>query len=371
MPDHWQETSIGEVASIVSERVEPTSLESGIYVGLEHLVSNARSLSAWGSTSDVSSSTTPFLPGDTLFGRLRPYLRKGVVAPVAGVCSPEILVLRAQEGIDPRFLGLIVLREAVFEECNRLSAGSRMPRTSAKDLMGLSVLIPPVAEQRRIADFIESIDWYIDSLQTQVEVTRAARSAVLFDLLSHLSAERDEARLIDVCDVYQPKTISKSEMQDDGAYVVYGANGPIGRFSKFNHDQPEVVVTCRGATCGTLNVTPPNVWITGNAMVVSPKDERLTKSFLLVALEAADLAAFISGSAQPQITRSMLGQLIIPVPPRAEQMEISKVAGSFDEQLRGLRCQLEAVRVFRGGVVAELLSGERLLDESYDVATSL
>jgi len=182
--DDWQETTLGGIAEVVSERVDPTTLSDAVYVGLEHLETDSRTLSAWGTSSDVSSSTTPFVEGDTLFGRLRPYLRKGCVAPFSGVCTPEILVVRSGASVDSRFLGLLVLNDAVFDECNRLSAGSRMPRTSATDLKGLSVSVPPFTEQRRIVDLVGSFDEQISSLESQVDSVRALRSGVLSELLS-------------------------------------------------------------------------------------------------------------------------------------------------------------------------------------------
>ena len=108
-----------------------------------------------------------------------------------------------------------------------------------------------------------------------------------------------ETTLGELCEIYQPETISKAQMDDTAPYIVYGANGPIGRYSRFNHEEPEVVVTCRGATCGVVNMTPPNCWITGNAMVVKPRNNRSTKGFLFWALQiSVDVQATISGSAQ-------------------------------------------------------------------------
>ena len=47
----------------------------------------------------------------------------------------------------------------------------------------------------------------------------------------------EKVRLLDICDVYQPKTIATKEFVSDGTYTVYGANGPIGRYTEFNHEE--------------------------------------------------------------------------------------------------------------------------------------
>ena len=96
-------------------------------------------------------------------------------------------------------------------------------------------------------------------------------------------------KLGEVCDLYQPQTISTKEMVDDGAYDVFGANGIIGKYNKYNHENPEILMTCRGATCGNINISNPKSWINGNAMVIHIKDNTLIdKSFLVYALSFID-----------------------------------------------------------------------------------
>ena len=68
-------------------------------------------------------------------------------------------------------------------------------------------------------------------------------------------------KLGNVCEIYQPKTISKKQMILDGDYPVFGANGIIGKYDKYNHEEPQLLITCRGATCGSVNVSVPKSWI--------------------------------------------------------------------------------------------------------------
>lgn len=124
----------------------------------------------------------------------------------------------------------------------------------------------------------------------------------------------------EVCEIYQPKTITSKEIKSEGKYKVFGANGIIGYYDKYNHEDSEVLITCRGATCGTLNFSEPKSWITGNAMVVKPKNN-LDKKFLFYFLKNTNLKNIISGSAQPQITRSSLSPFKIPLPP----IEVQKI----------------------------------------------
>lgn len=105
-------------------------------------------------------------------------------------------------------------------------------------------------------------------------------------------------------------------------FPVFGANGKIGYYDRYNHEKPEVLVGCRGS-CGTVNMSEPRSWITGNAMVVHPKDEQLNQSFLYYLLMGGvSLSKCITGAAQPQITKANLTPVKIPLPPLPEQRRI-------------------------------------------------
>jgi len=145
-----------------------------------------------------------------------------------------------------------------------------------------------------------------------------------------------EVSLGEICRPKQHKTIPKSELLDQG-FVVYGANGPIGYYSDFTHDRTTIAVTCRGATCGTINVVPPKSYITGNAMALDDLDEeRVDLSFLRYTLEQQGFDSVINGAAQPQITRAPLLKYTLPLPPLEEQKRLAAILDQADA-LRRLR----------------------------------
>ena len=118
----------------------------------------------------------------------------------------------------------------------------------------------------------------------------------------------------------------------------------VRRYSRYNHEHSEVLVTCRGATCVTVNRSELKSWITGNAMVVTPLDSQISKQFLFYVLSHSDLTESISGSAQPQITRQGLAPFGIPVPPLEVQQEIVAEIEGYQKVIDGARAVIDNYR---------------------------
>lgn len=179
--------------------------------------------------------------------------------------------------------------------------------------------------------------------------------------MTNLPENWAQRKLDAICSVYQSKTISTKELVEDGRYAVYGANGEIGRYNKYNHTDSEVLITCRGATCGRINVSRPFSWINGNAMVVHPHSNNLRKDFLYYYLTSINFAPYISGSAQPQITRVSLQPLKLPLPPLAEQerivAKIEELFAGIDAGVENLKAVKNQIALYRQSVLKSAFNG--------------
>jgi hypothetical protein len=120
--------------------------------------------------------------------------------------------------------------------------------------------------------------------------------------------------LFEICNPKQWKTISIDNLDNNGKYPVYGANGIIGYYSEYNHEKPTLCITCRGATSGELNISTSYSYINGNTMALDDLDEtKVDINFLYYYLKKRGFKDIISGSAQPQITRISLKKINIPL----------------------------------------------------------
>lgn len=146
-------------------------------------------------------------------------------------------------------------------------------------------------------------------------------------------------KLTDICNPKQWKTIPVCELRDQG-YPVYGANGVIGRYHEYNHETPVIAIACRGASCGTINITVPKSYVTGNAMCLDDLQPDIDLTYLYYCLTHYNFQKIISGSAQPQITREGLNKVEVIVHSKSKQQEIVTVLGHVEKILLARQQQL-------------------------------
>ena len=159
-PDYeeWQTLPIGKCANLSRDNVSPSELKDAIYIGLEHIGENTLSLVGYGSANDVKSAKTRFQNGDILFGKLRPYFRKVVLVNFDGICSTDIWVIRASEGIHQRFLFYNIASQSLVDFATLTSEGTRMPRAKWNYLSEYELKIPKYSRQCAIANILGTLD---------------------------------------------------------------------------------------------------------------------------------------------------------------------------------------------------------------------
>ena len=231
----------------------------------------------------------------------RPYIMK-----TSGCIHDGWLVLHKPK-VDPDYLYFVLSSDLVFDQFDRLAAGSTVRNLNIGLAKSVEIPYPPLAEQQRIVGLLDEAFAGLATAKANAERNLQNARALFESHLQSVFARRGEGwvekSLGETCEMYQPKTIGSKDLVPDGPYPVFGANGVIGRYDKFNHEDPQLLVTCRGATCGSVNISEPKSWITGNAMVVRPLDHSLDLQFLeFIFRGGIDISKAITGAAQPQIT---------------------------------------------------------------------
>jgi type I restriction enzyme S subunit len=130
-PEGWEMGTLGDVAESPRRGVKPSEIpEDTPYIGLEHMPRRSIALSEWEGAGKVTSNKSAFRKGEFLFGKLRPYFHKVGVAPVDGICSTDIVVVRPKRKEWLAYTLACISSDDFVEFTNAASTGTKMPRTS-------------------------------------------------------------------------------------------------------------------------------------------------------------------------------------------------------------------------------------------------
>lgn len=266
--------------------------------------------------------------------------------------------------VNTLFLSQYLEGDGVKKQIINAAVGSTMPSLNTDILKDVIVLLPNIKEQNRISEALKKIDDKIclnnkinDNLEQQI------KTIFTFQFLQNANTEWKQQSLAELSKMYQPKTISGKDLIADGNYFVYGANGIIGKYNQYNHSESEIAVACRGASCGSIQMTLPFSWITGNAMVVRPHSDFPYREYLYYYLLAKNPNYLCSGSAQPQLTRENLTLYSLKVPPITELNAFE----SYAEKVRKIiiKNQLENIELstLRDWLLPMLMNGQATISD--------
>jgi len=171
--------ALDECAVLVRDNINPKNAEGMPYIGLEHIEEGTLQLKGNGLAKDVTSAKLKFRKGDILFGRLRPYFRKVIRAPFDGVCSTDIWVVRAKQGVAQDYIFYWMASDDFVNFANLGSEGTRMPRAKWKHAAQHKRAKIPLEKQRKIAHILGTLDDKIE-LNRRMNQTLEAMAQAIF-----------------------------------------------------------------------------------------------------------------------------------------------------------------------------------------------
>lgn len=352
----WDSLTFGDFADCISERAHPLEFANAIYMGLEHLDPENLHIRRWGKGSDVEGVKLRFYKGDIIFGRRRAYQRKLAVAEMDGICSAHAMVLRANpEMCLPEFLPFLMMSDAFMKRAVEISVGSLSPTISWGVLKQQRFALPPLDQQRRIAELLWAVD---DDCQKKTELTTSIQFAIdsllgsLFPVNGKFASDISVSALQDLC----AEPISYGIVQagphvDDGIpyiRVTDMTSGPLrldgmlrtdpeiaARFKRSTVRAGELVCALRGPA-GLLSFVPDELDganLTQGTARISLHDKGMTQ-YILDVFESpfmrTQLGKKAKGSTFTELTLGTLRAIEVPVLQEARRLQFAK-------QMTGLR----------------------------------
>jgi type I restriction enzyme S subunit len=182
----------------VRELAAPSSMAyNSPYVGLEHVPRRSLWMNEIGAAGEVTSSKWRFQPGDVLFGKLRPYFHKVVVASVSGVCSTDIIVCRPLSAALAGFALAAISSDKVVAHVTAAAEGTRMPRTSWKELAAVKVPWPGDRRAEEISTQVSQAREAVEAVMRENLTLAALRDTLLPQLMSGKLRVRDAEKRVE------------------------------------------------------------------------------------------------------------------------------------------------------------------------------
>ncbi|MCD9542504.1 AAA family ATPase [Photobacterium carnosum] len=325
----------------------------------------------------ISRSNTPDKVGRSCMFR----------AEIENCSYPDLMMkFRADEAIvAPTFLEVYLQSSHVRQYFQNCAAGSSssMVKITKPIVEKAPILLPPLPEQRKIAQILSTWDRGIATTEKLIDASKQQKKALMKQLLTGkkrlvdpetgkaFEGEWEEVKLGDVCTPQQWATISSKDLLDEG-YPVYGANGHIGFYSEFNHKYETVAVTCRGSTCGEVSLIPEKSYITGNAMCLDNiNSAKHSDIFVYYALCKRGFTDVISGSAQPQIVGKAIKNVKFIIPALREQQKIASVLTAADKEIELLAAKLAHFKQEKKALMQQLLTGNVRCKLEYNITDNV
>jgi len=334
------------------------------YIDLECVEKGILKHSKYIQKNDAPSRAQRILESnDILFQMVRPYQKNNLFFNNGSnyVASTGYAQLRTKECA--QFLYQLLHTNSFVDQVLLRCTGTSYPAINTSDLSTIPIHIPTLAEQKKIANFLTTIDDKLEALKEKEKLLKEYKQGVVEKIFNQeIRFKKDdgsnftkweETELSNIAKIYQSKTISQSQFVSNGLYLVYGANGVIGRYNQYNHEQKQVIVSCRGS-CGNVHFTRYKSWITGNAMVIN-MDETLQceKKFIYYQLSNTNFNYLITGSGQPQITSNIKNHKVF-IPTLEEQQKIASFLTTIDEKIALLTSQIENTENYKQGLLQQM-----------------
>lgn len=360
---------LADLCDVVTDRIKPSEQPDAIYVGLEHLESGRFTRKSNGVASEVKSTNTAFLPGDIIYGKLRPYLDKAVLSQDEGMCTTSALVLRPREGADPIFTLGVLHSQKFVDYAMAGTTGVTHPNTSWAHIREFQFPSYSPEEQKNIGDFLWLMHKALTASKAVVDAGQTLKKVAMLKLFNFgLSKESQKETVIgpipkkwkvskfgDHYEIVQGMSIKGNLSSDEnGVPFLRTSNIRWGKIdlssvSKMNIDKSTAknlqkgdLLVCEGGEIGRAAIWSNEIsscTYQNHVHRLRPNDDSIIDSrFVMRWLEEGFCHRQVyegvgNKTTIPNLSRSRLAEMSFPLPSRGEQSKIADIIDLIDTKL--------------------------------------
>lgn len=313
--------------------------------------------------------------GDVLFNRTSETFDEIAIAAIYldnAIATFGGFVIRARpkgNQIDPAYSVFLFQSKSYRSQVVKLGQGAIRANIGQKDLARVCILVPPLAEQKKIAQILSTWDKAISVTEKLLTNSQQQKKALMQQLLTgqkrlldengvRFSGEWRNSTLSMFCNIAKGKALSASDLEVGDFPVIAGGKSSPYSHSDYTHENV-VTVSASGAYAGYISYHNYKIWAS-DCSVVSAKADNLIDYFYQLLLSLQDkIYSLQSGGAQPHIYPKDLNSIPLWVPCVKEQQKIATVLSAADAEISTLEKKLACLRDEKKALMQQLLTGKR------------
>lgn len=401
---NWKKCKLGDVATTTTTKIGCSDITSN-YISTENMLPNKGGVvaaSSFPSTGNVST----YQQGDILVSNIRPYFKKIWRATCNGTASNDVIIFCANEGVDNLYLYYLLADDRFIAYVMTGAKGTKMPRGDKKQMLQYPVNLPPLEEQKRIADILGAFDDKIELLQKQnktledmakalfkswfvdFDVVRAKQKGLpkadimreyhltdeLYDLFPSSFADSplgpipsgwEVKTLGDVVVCHDSKRVplsNRERSEKQGPYPYYGATSIMDHVENYLFDGIFLLLGEDGSVVkpdGTpfLQYVFGKIWVNNHAHVLQGKGNIRTE-YLYLFLSDVQIQPYVTGAVQAKLNQKNMNSIPLCV---ANEEIIKIFQGNIDIVFTKIRANLKQIQTLtelRDTLLPRLISGK-------------
>lgn len=381
IPEDWEVRPFLKVLRIANGQVDPRDepYKEMILVAPDHIGEGTGCLNTRQTASDQGaiSGKYRFYEGDIVYSKIRPYLRKLILADFYGLCSADMYPLSPIDGATSDYCFYALLEDRFSNFASSVSARSGIPKINRNEIAQFQFLVPPPNEQRAIAEALSDVDALIAALDVLIAKKRGITQAAMQQLLTGktrlpgFTGEWHNNTLQEVILCLDNLRIPLNESQRltmQGDYPYCGANGILDYVNSYVIDDDFILIAEDGgyfdefATCPIAYRMSGKCWVNNHAHILKAVPG-VNQDFIFYALVHKNIMPFLASGTRAKLNKSEMYKIEISISDDiAEQTAIAEILSDMDAELSALESKRDKTRALKSGMMQELLTGRiRLL----------
>ena len=320
-----------QIAVNSTAKKTPTESDREHYIGLEHIDSECLEITRWGSDVAPIGEKLIMKKGDVLFGKRRAYQRKLAIAPFDGIFSAHGMVLRPnEEVVDKNYFPFFMSSDLFMERAVQISVGGLSPTINWKDLREQEFPLPPLAEQKVLADKLWAAYRLKESYKKLLAATEEMVKSQFIEMFGDTHVKSDNSRqwkeVVEIINGKDYKTIQV----EDGGYPVYGTGGEMARAADYLSPANSILLGRKGTIDKPLLIKE-KYWNVDTAFGAVPDENILNYVYFYWHCKTIDFNVLNKGTTLPSTTKVDLLNLWVKIPAMEEQNRFASIVEQADK----------------------------------------